>query len=860
MNYLSDARRLPEVLSTTRWPIGYLAFLYLLLPILGPYYIFLSNLPLLAGIAVLVARLAQPAAEEHLSRAQAPFAGVIALAFVLAYQPQLLLQMANPYRDPLSHLLLLASALALIEFLRRQSTRVGLIIASGLLAGLSYSVREPAVLATPFFALATLCYGRRHGLRIPLWKLGVLFAAAFALGSVPYLLQTYLRTRQFLVPAEAAVAGRIPGMHLGGFRETFSKALGRFVGQATPPALFFLLLAALSAICRRSVLTLALILPAFVTYFLFYSFYWTYVPRYFFTAVLLAAPLVGAGACVAARALSRIPGLARLDTPVVAFLASASCVFAGWRMATAPAWGPRFLLSHARRLSASVNHAIAPGSLLLAPRNLCEVASWFTHAESFPLSAFLCEPDRHPDEAARAHVDERIAKGQEVYIVAHVGPGQRDLDYEAAARLFSLKRSFALGTEDYPLSPAGTDGELQVYSVEAWSRTRSTCQLDGFEEPEAILRVDAGPLRRGWPPRESTRLLLNGKPLDDALRDGANYYLIRRSESPPPYRLILESDRPVSDSLAASFLFSREPIVLDFDVRADPSHAGFLTAGFLPATPLRPGPVLLREGCLELPFLWPGADVVFAELGVCGTRLDPNTTIRLEMEADDLAPVSATVPKDRVFHAVAVALPSPRAGAVIPLRLRAEDLAPASGRPPAGLEFDHARIEPVFLASERAIDVGTSGDEPFIQSGFYRREQMPSSETTFRWTTSGAEVRLFLRAPRSDLLLSLRCCSKFRPANAPAAMALQFNHEPVPLTAISEPDDEGWTTFSARVPASLLHPTGNAVQILCNGWAPPTADQRVLGVMIDRIELRPLPPDTPPASQHEAQSPAASPT
>ena len=125
--------------------------------------------------------------------------------------------------------------------------------------------------------------------------------AAFALGLaaalVPFAVQTYLTTHQLVLPPQASLESQtVPGVHFD--RATFAStghAAWGYYAKHEPWLLLLALAGVVAAARRRNRLVLALVLPAAAMYVLFYSFYWTFVIRYFYVAVLFLVLAAGYG-------------------------------------------------------------------------------------------------------------------------------------------------------------------------------------------------------------------------------------------------------------------------------------------------------------------------------------------------------------------------------------------------------------------------------------------------------------------------------------------------------------------------------------------------------------------------------------
>jgi len=116
MAWINTAKAFPAILATSDLPLGYPAFLWIAMKLTGPYYVFLANLPVLALLMALIGMLAAQAARETEPADAGISVGILTAALLLGFDPDLLVYMTNPYRDPLSYVLLVGSLLLLVRY------------------------------------------------------------------------------------------------------------------------------------------------------------------------------------------------------------------------------------------------------------------------------------------------------------------------------------------------------------------------------------------------------------------------------------------------------------------------------------------------------------------------------------------------------------------------------------------------------------------------------------------------------------------------------------------------------------------------------------------------------------------------
>ena len=140
-----------------------------------------------------------------------------------------------------------------------------------------------------------------------------------------------------------------------------------------------------------------------------------------------------------------------------------------------------------------------------------------------------------------------------------------------------------------------------------------------------------------------------------------------------------------------------------------------------------------------------------------------------------------------------------------------------------------------------SLDVGSMDD--LHVSGFHTRERLGSGDTTFRWTQDASYI-LIVGTSDDNGLVTLWLNGGGRPEGLPPARVVVYlnDHLLGSATVTSE-----FLPYSFPVPADLAadvarNETGALLKIVANTWVPRDAlgggDDRELGVMVDRIEVR----------------------
>jgi hypothetical protein len=157
------------------------------------------------------------------------------------------------------------------------------------------------------------------------------------------------------------------------------------------------------------------------------------------------------------------------------------------------------------------------------------------------------------------------------------------------------------------------------------------------------------------------------------------------------------------------------------------------------------------------------------------------------------------------------------------------------GREFHALNFTVSRVVPpdqIQVPPLPVVDVG--GTDDVQVSGFYDKEG--GGDRTYRWTGPCASV--FLPGVRPGATLAISTSTGRRPASRPANVAMRLNG--VRLGEFQS--SSGWSEHVLRLPDPL--PAGPPVLRLdVAAWRPThtdplSTDERDLGVMVDRLEIR----------------------
>ncbi len=513
--------------------------------LVGPDWAYFVNVPVLALLTVLVYLLARAHAPAALRQETtwAALGAFLAVALLMHWNRALLRALANPYRDPLAHVLVLACCLLLVRSYQRPGGAWAPLLLSGVCLALATSTRETSLVMLAPLLLFGLASGRRPH-QLPMLRSAPWFGIGFGIAIVPLLVQNSLVSGNPLVPAQAlqsyANKGSLtPGVSLAFLPHTLPGILAMLRDHWGLTGAGLLSAGVIAGLVHRQLVVLFLSLPALLVYLIFYGSYVKPVARYLFVLDLFAAPVAGFGAAALLRAMTaRWP-------PRFRFAAARALLVLGFAVAVAtafaqPAEDRRFGMDDVRRLKAALG-AVPAGALVLAE-----------HPEILAVRTFG-DPDLDTWAAAtqrsalrspshRADLIDAVEEAGAAFFVAIEGkrfPGP-------ARRL--LASAFDLQLVHREAAPSG-EASIRVERIVPWSQRRTETVLRVARPGRYRLVVDVGALSRY--PRSFVRLALGDRVLEPPPGDYVNHYVVSIEDAPARLSLRLESDGPVPSPLRA---------------------------------------------------------------------------------------------------------------------------------------------------------------------------------------------------------------------------------------------------------------------------------------------------------------------
>lgn len=830
MAWLAAARDFPANLRTSNLPLGFPAFLWLAMKLVGPYYVFLANLPVILLLVLLVAAMTRVAARETETPAAAALLGVMAAGLFVHFDPDMLQYMVNPYRDPLSYVLLAASFTLFAGSLQPgRARRVGL-AASGLLLGFAYCTREPSLVAlVPMFLLGVM--SRRKNPDLPFWSSVAWFGVFLLIGCLPLLIQTLVFRQQVSLSPYAASHGRLmPGFYVAVFGDNSARGLQYVQARLGWTQDVLLLAGLLAAVWRRNRTMLGLALMS-VVYFALYSFYATGVKRYFFVVALGMAPLMAYGLFALAEGLLRAARRPRAAPAVFGALTVALSLFVGGRLLAAGGSTKEFRVPQAKQFVQTMEKTVPAGSVVFSDRQLCHVIRTLTGVDSYELEKLIAKASSDLARV-RDQIEALRSDGRAVFFMKTVPPNDTDNDENLLRRWYELEPAAAFPSAEYRLGRINHGNSASLYRIVPWSKIETSHTLE--IPARAMLQIDVHAL---WhiPERQTARLLLNDQVIDSRVEDGASYYEVGPASAAA---LVLRSNRPVPADLSPVLRPLNSRLDLNFGEYSKKPHDRLLSKDFFraPAEDFY-SRRLKGRGLVSLPMPWRRPMTVFAELVLKSAVEEKDSSIPITVSWDSRAASSRKLEADSRYHGVMV--PLAHDGSARFMRVEVSTGAGDAGK---AVDLDRIYLYPAPAGESWTLDVGSEDDTPFVASGFYRRDEAPGGAHA-RWTGHRAAVTLFLKRPFTDLLLEIAYFDG-RPAAAPAPSAtLSFNDQPLNPGEQADASDPNRCILRAVLPARAVNEGENTLEIRCRTWKPAnypgSRDSRDLGIMIDEIRVRP---------------------
>lgn len=891
-NWLVYAQNFWEEVRHSRWPYGFPLFLRGALALVGPYWVFLANLPVLLVLFAVVSWTGTLCVRGSIDAMSGPHRSRLApiplswaflsvWAIVLSADVRSFPRYLNPYRDPLSYVLLMASVALFVRTLAaRVPSRRGWGVAfSGVLLGLACGVREPSILMVlplASYGFFTWRAGRRGtALPIPFWGTVLPFAAGLAIGLLPFFVQTYVATHQILLPPQAAMESAVvPGSNPKWkvISQVGSDAWFHYVRYE--PCLLLLAAAGIAAAAvRRNRLVLSLFLPAALAYALFYSIYWTFVVRYFYVCVLFLSLIAGYALQTFLSFLLRLPRRGRAAAWLL--LAAATCLSAA-RLVRGRLDGPLHQVPQAKAMAAEFHAACADATAVYAGRNLCEWIDWFGPCPSSPLPCWG-GPGYTISDTLRAELMPRLERGDILYAAFWNGSQSVEPDSVYLRRALDRIPATTIDTDRFNAYDYAR-GLVWLYRIAPWT-SRSTSLAWPVPAPSSHgtaywYMLDAG----DWPddapgqPAGPATIAVDGTPLSGTIPHGGAWVGgVAPGEAGGP------GPRTASATISASHPLPREmpvltgsldqPLDIDFRLYSPFDHYWRLTSGCMYRDAYwHPGPYIYAEAEAEIPVPCPSLAGTVLVWDFLAERKAPDLAIPVSVYEGDILLGSCELPCTREL--VKLVTPLPWAPDLAARKLRMEiDHQPDPVHPdamPIGCELYQVHVHRWPAAYPVDIHVGSPSDVINVLSGFHASEGR--GESAYRWTSGHAEMAVYLPptdAPAAVLRIAFNTESIPAEANFDASLRITWDGNPVEGHAERAGDAASWS-WQATLPASSLDPRiPHRLAIDTPTWRPAdygSRDSRTLSIRLHRVTVETTGQASRDAVAGQADSGCASPS
>ena len=846
-NWLMYARHFADEVGTARWPYGYALFLRLLLPVTGPYYIFLSNIPVLVLSFLLVGALARRLVPSPVDVRVAVPAALAAFAFAASADVRSLIHYANPYRDPLSLVLLLWASWWFVRAVQERTVRP--MFTAGVLWALACSVREPSILmGGPFFLYGVLAWNAADG-RKRQWQAAGLFLAGFVLAMIPLLLQTYLATAQVIVSPQAAAEGRVvPGAHFNLAVWLLNwPSMSAFYWHHLAPLVVWAVLGLVWGVIHRQKEVIWLVMPSILVYAMFYLFYWTFVTRYFYVVTLWLCVLAGYGLHHTSRWLfSRLPEAWRSGAVKLAMLALV--VFCWTAYGRARFAGDGFRIPDARAFATKIQAALPAESVIFAPRHLCEAIYLLGERRSYPVP-IPHDPAADIHAALQAHVMQLWDEGRTVYAAEIPAPGQPLGQTTPLRQLFQLEPVLTMDPAAYRMARYAAV-PFVLHELRPWSKRRAEQRLEWPDPAEPRWwALDTTAFARLGAAGVDVELVVDGEPLPPERWQAYSLFMGRPAGQPDGPTVRWQASQPVPREVPLHTGTLAEPIDLWFNLWHPLAGHARWTGEIHSATPADPVPRLYGAASYKVPVPLPDTGTVQLEWRVRSAFLKPEAGVQLDFYEGDERLTSYRLPFDRRVHGIRFALPADAERDERRIRVVTASEHPLAERGPKTpvAEIHRLLIHRVGAGRYVEVPVGAMADAPYVEAGFYARERVDTAEP-FRWTAKRAVLQLPIMLDDQARLLAITFSLASVPPTVQQAdplMQVRWNGVPWPAEALHWERDGHEVTLRTVVPATALQAT-NQLELKTTTWSPSEhgfSDRRELGVRLMQVKLGPAPAD-----------------
>jgi hypothetical protein len=806
--------------------------------LVGPLNAFLVNIPILMLMAVCFYRFAR----WHAKEVSPSLLGAVALLLFVWIDRSMLLYLVNPYRDPLSMVLLLSSCTLMFAYRERPEGRWWLISLSGICFGLSCSVRETNVLMLgPLFLYAVT--ERLLDRRLPFWRPLGIFAISLALAIIPYAIQNTLVGGNPVIPAQAAEfvsQGKsvVPGVRAQNLVRGLPRVVRYLIAHFGVVPCGFMVVGVVVSAWRRNRRALCVSLVGFVIYLLFYAGYKKTVARYLFVTDLFALPLmaVGLSALLSPLVGWATPRMSRWRIPVnplvLIFVAAAA-------IAVVPPKDVKVMLrlSDVRLFRERLQRELQSSDIVIAERPLRGLLECFVDVEAEAF-LFLGKKPHYKDPGIRSTMTNLVATCDRVFMMCY---NKRLRD--KVLRDYDLSGLQAIPVKDLGVSRLVPAKAVWLGQMVPWAKTNVIVSVKAPGPGAWIVRTDVG--MHSKQDASFLQLRVNGQQLDNRLLDDCNYHAVMLPAG-RACRVQLVSDKPVTGMPGVKLMPLDEPIQMCFRGLDMIYHRSRFSESFL-HEPESHYPGIQREGAFLLPTPARTNAIFIMSTDVAMDSREKTDSLTCTIRAGGKEIASGRIEKSgrrASWFRLSGIVPSdvingkstPTAWTVsVPEKQRI--------CPPALVvrQIVVSRIEPEPFPS---VDMGKLKDDASVVQGFYDRES-DAGGCAWRWTGPESVVRLIVGSSDAKRTVEVSVLGWSRPNDVPQpAPKFALDGTPCVAAVVASSGKEGGAKVVYRLTLSETLEEGvHTLRIRSTTWNPSKTgrgrDTRDLGLRVDRISVVP---------------------
>lgn len=871
-HWLRRAQWLMAGTPQARRPPVYPAVLGVFLSLAGPFWVFLSNVPLLllvAGLSFgLLRRLIALESTGDKQDYVALLSGLACVCILVTVKHDVFLELVNPFREALAFSLMLGSFCLSAKYIKDRNWLT--LAFSGILLGLAIGARETIVLVLPVFFLNYL-YSIAGSGKIPWRNSALAFGFGLFIGLLPFLINNAFFSGHFWIPSYASsrFTGRqngslqvpkdlpIPGMSFSYFFSIGKETWLFFLDNYGWAGMAALLAGVIACLRKRWIRTLLVYALSALIFSLFYACYHYVKARYLLCVDLFITPLMGIGAATFISGALRVAGHfrpplylhARRSLPVV-FTAIVVFVLASNAGNTQllKVWQVKTFLSEI------MPHIDKPCVFLSNSAHYREMLAWLTQSSHAPVGYEMCwhKNKKYGLDKALTRVNHSFFAKFNTNNYYFYGSNHPQL----------LKNVFdfvpVIDFSDLTVTPDHYGRKLRdtLYSVRPWSLTNVTYDIT-VDNPGTPAIMQSNCFRLwDYPGRTFCKLYVNKELIEPAVTNGVQFHRLApeifNGKTNATIQIVSDAPLPQSPQLNIT------PLNKPLEVKLKPlTYHRYLSTELVDQYPLDSGSILYDKGALELPVCADTNQLVFADILVTEyreepTRFEDNYEITMTTETGT---VSWPSPGRRQTKWLSVQLGKSHGelrmakvqlDANIPSReIQRQSIIEGKTSDYVWKRLSVAKIYAVdnTLRETLDINIGSNKDSQFLLGGFHKREE--DGKRTARWTSGHGKVRLPVAIPERNIRITVTIC-EHQPECVRTDPVFMVNNRQL------EPAEKSRSDDNRNVVSYVLHASRDTIQkaktysvleIVSPGWRPSkimeSRDTRKLGHMVSRISVRP---------------------